>query len=342
MPVNDFAAHSEFKGVPLETAENILSRAVTPTDKDFAREAERQRQMTSFKDESGRVIRGKAFDEIFTGNNATEATRRLLRSQNEEGKKLNRIGWSPVTIVNLMPFPLEVNGVIHRRYDLKVPPAPLEPKHKDVPAYSMRTLDRLYWDSKDLGTGMDDVDNFQAVPWTPVELAEDFTREYNDIQKCGGVFFYEGANVPESTSVLREMLKKAAEARNTWCLAKVQEADLEYTNESTHKNITEIHRGAWRILHQVGIVKEEQKPGWLRAVHKSAGQTPELCPGCDKPKAGIICVNCHNVFKPLVAYKEGMIEFGHVSFQKMTDAEYEEAKKIKKEREKRFGRKEEK
>ena len=328
--------NEQFAGVPSETVSKVLANVKPPTDADFEREAQRQRELTTVRDDKGRVIaQGKAFDEMYNTANKDSATRRLLESQAKEHHKLNRIGWKPVTIINLMPFTLDVNGVIQKRYDLRVPPAPLEPLKKGSIPYARRVLDRIYWDSEDQGSDMEGVDNFKAVPWTPMEVAEDFTREYNDIQNCGGVFIYEGDHLPETSEVLKNQLKKAQEDLFRWCEKRCQEADLEFSSEASRKNITDYHRNAWKIMHRAGLVKDEEKPAWLHSIHSSVRQAPELCPGCDKPKAGAVCVNCGNVFKPLIAYRESMIEFGHVSFGKLSDDEFKEALKIKAQRDKR-------
>ena len=321
----NFEQESTFAGVPTETVSKVLADMKPPTDADFEKEAQRQRKEF-----------GKSFDEVYNTNNVTAGTRRMLENQKKEHNKMNRIGWKPVTIINLMPFTLDVNGVIQKRYDLRVPPAPAEPLKKGAIPYSRRVLDRIYWDSEDQGSDMEGVDNFKPVPWLPIEVAEDFTREYNDIQNCGGVFIYEGDHLPETSPVLMNQLKRAQEELFKWCEKKVQDADLEFASESTRKNISDVHRNAWKIMFRAGLTSEEQKPAWLHSVHSSARQAPEFCPGCDKPKAGAVCVNCGNVFKPLVAYKESMIEFGHVSFGKMNDEEFKEALKWKAHNDKRF------
>lgn len=295
-----------------------------PTDQDFDREAQRQR-----------ATMGKAFDEVFTAANGDEATKRLLKSQNEEINKMKRIGFRPVTIINLLPFKLQINGVLHSRYNTVVPPAPPEPQKKGGIPYGRRVLDRIYFDHKDLGSDMQGIDQFIAVPWLPIELAQDFDREYNEIQGTGAVFFYEGDNVPESSPVLAHQLKEAQKSLFKWCDKKCQEADLEWSNDESRKNIGETHREAWRIMFRAGVVTEDSQPPWLHAISATGRTAPELCPGCDKPKAGAVCVNCGNVFKPLIAYREGMIEFGHVSFQKMNDEEFKEAQKLQQTRAKR-------
>lgn len=308
------------------TAAEAIGRLIInpPTDQDFDNEAKRQR-----------ATMGKAFDEVFSKANGDEATNRLIKSQNEEIKKMSRIGFRPVTIINLLPFKLQINGVLHSRYNTVVPPAPSEAQRKGGIPYGRRVLDRIYFDHKDLGSDMQGVDQFIAVPWLPIELAQDFDREYNEIQGTGAVFFYEGDHMPESSPVLAHQLKVAQESLFKWCEKRCQEADLEFANDESRKNITETHRESWRILNRAGVVKDDDKPAWLHSITNNRLNPPELCPGCDKPKAGAVCVNCGNVFKPLVAYKESMIDFGHVSFGKLTDKEFKEALEIKVQRDKR-------
>lgn len=329
--------------IPAGTVVRVLDKMVPPTDDDFERERERQRRVTTVeqrnqKGEVVAVIPGKAFDEVYNPANATQATKRLIQSQNEAGKKLNRIGWNKVMVVNLMPFALMPNGVLIERYNLKVPPAPIEARKDGVPAYSFRLLDRLYWDSKDRGAGMDDVDNFEAIPWTPLEVADDFIKEYNEVQRCGGVFVYEGEQMPETSPVLRNMLQTAAEARNTWCMQRVEEANLEYASESSRKNITEVHRNAWRILFHAGLVKKEDQPLWLTAINPAAVKAhTEICKRCGTGLAGgYACKECGNIINALAAYEDGAIEWGHVSFQKMTEEEFKKATDIRNKRAKQL------
>lgn len=307
------------------TAADAIGKLIInpPTDQDFDNEAKRQR-----------ATMGKAFDEVFSKANGDEATNRLIKSQNEEIKKMSRIGFRPVTIINLLPFKLQINGVLHSRYNTVVPPAPSEAQRKGGIPYGRRVLDRIYFDHKDLGSDMQGVDQFIAVPWLPIELAQDFDREYNEIQGTGAVFFFEGDHMPESSPVLTHQLTVAQASLFKWCEKRCQEADLEFANDESRKNITETHRESWRILNRAGVVKDEDKPAWLHSITTNR-VAPELCAGCDKPKAGAVCVNCGNVFKPLIAYREGMIDFGHVSFQKMNDEEFKEALKIQETRAKR-------
>lgn len=324
MPDNNFVQGSEVSTAAADAIGKL--NIINPSDQDFDREAQRQRAANN----------GKAFDEIFSKANGDEATNRLHKSQNEEIKKMSRIGIRSITIINLLPFKLQINGVLHSRYNLVVPPAPQEPQKKGGIPYGRRVLDRIYFDHQDLGSDMQGIDQFKAVPWLPIELAQDFDREYNEIQKTGAVFFYEGDHMPETSSVLAHQLKVAQEALFKWCEKRCQEADLEFSNDESRKNIGDIpHREAWRILYRAGMVKDEDKPAWLHSINTGARVAQELCPGCDKPKAGAVCVNCGNVFKPLVAYRESMIDFGHVSFGKLTDKEFKEALEIKAQRDKR-------
>lgn len=322
MSENNYVQGSEVSTAAAEAISKLVINP--PTDQDFDREAQRQRAANN----------GRTFEEVYAKTNGDEATARLLKSQNEEIRKMSRIGFRPVTIINLLPFKLQINGVLHSRYNTVVPPAPAEPQKKGGIPYGRRVLDRIYFDHKDMGSDLQGIDNFIAVPWLPIELAQDFDREYNEIQGTGAVFFYEGDHMPEASSVLAHQLKVSQENLFKWCEKRCQEADLEFANDESRKNITETHREAWRILNRAGVVKDDEKPAWLHSISTNR-IAPELCPGCDKPKAGAVCVNCGNVFKPLVAYKESMIEFGHVSFGKLTDAEFKEAIAIKGQRDKR-------
>jgi hypothetical protein len=289
----------------------------TPSDQDFAAQAARQqRQM------------GGSYDQVFSSAAHGEAVRRLHQKRNEEQRRLARMAWGPASIVNLMPFPLNVNGVLHARLAEaggdQVPACPVGTE------YVQKIISDPQWSIRDEGAGMDNVDNYTPIPWVPMELAEDYAIEFLDRMGCGGVVIYEGVEKPK-----REALEKARLARNRWLLRKVHEAEADWADTSGRgrKNITEMHRKAAEILLHENILKHQ--PAWLLVTNTDAPAAVP-CPGCGNvtdPKA-VICKDCRYVFKPLEAYKATMIEYGHIAMDRLTVAEWNTATTLKNEREK--------
>jgi hypothetical protein len=210
-----------------------------------------------------------------------------------------------------------------------------EPGGDQVPAcrvgekYVQKVIKEPQWSIRDEGAGIDNVDNYTPIPWLPMELAEDYAVEFLDRMGCGGVVVYEGAEAPTETA-----LQKARMARNRWLLRKVHEAEADWADTSGRgrKNITEMHRKAAEILLHEQILKNQ--PAWLLVTNTDAEKV-EPCPGCGliaNPKA-VICKDCRYVYKPLEAYKATLIEYGHISMDRLTVAEWKEATALKAERE---------
>src|SRR5258708_36231723 len=75
-----------------------------PTEREFGQFAARQE----------RELGGTA-DRVFSPQNQSEAVRRLHQKRMEIQALMERVGGKPWSVVNLMPFPLNVNGVLHAR-----------------------------------------------------------------------------------------------------------------------------------------------------------------------------------------------------------------------------------
>ncbi|HLJ25310.1 MAG TPA: ribosomal protein L7/L12 [Candidatus Angelobacter sp.] len=312
-------------------SEAALRRVLNPTGDDLEREAQRQIEATTVRDERGDVvIPGRPVDQILTSKNVAASTRRLLASQNDRLREVNDAGWEPYMVINLLPFPLKLNSVIHSRYNLVVPPAPVQRKNKNIVSYGYLCIEHLCWDHEDNGTDMTGVDNYKAIPYLPKTMARGFVTEFCEIQGIGGVFMYAGTRVPEAMGPpIRHLLEEERQRRFMWCQARAQEADMLWSSEKTRMQVDNIHRDAWRILLEEGGVKLEDKPVWLTAARPSSMISAESCPVCTATRIGPMCGKCPYVFDPLKAYEESMIEWGHPSFKKMTPEQWQKARQIK-------------
>jgi len=276
---------------------------------------------------------GGTVDQVFSSQNMGEAVRRLHQRRAEEQRRLSRMVWKPASIINLMPFPLNVNGVLHGR--LAGPDGNQVPACRLGQPYEQKVITEMQWSVRDEGAGMDNIDNYTPVPSTPMELAEDYAREFLDRMGVGGVFTYEGDETPEVAG-LQKKLEEARRARNKWLLRKVHEAEADWadTTGRGRKNITELHRKAAEVLLHEKILKHQ--PAWLLAINAEGGEVPDPCPGCGEVSdhKASVCKGCRYVYKPIEAYKAALIEYGHIAMDRLTSDEWKEVNEIKADRDK--------
>jgi hypothetical protein len=297
------------------------SNMATPTDQQFDRVADKQKREM-----------GGTFDQVFSPEVYGEGVRRMQRKRANLDAMMSRIKPTPWMVINLMPFPLNVNGVLHSHLVGKggnqVPACPVGQP------YEKKIIDEVLYSIKDEGAGMDNLDNYNPEPWDPAVLAADYINEFVKRMGCGGVVIYEGAEEPEKCGKMH-LVEEARKERNQWLLRKVQEAEADWSDTSGRgrKNITELHRKAAEVLLHEKILKAQ--PAWLLATSESAGKVNEPCPGCGEvsEKDAAICKHCRYVFDPLKAYKNTMIEYGHVAMTRLSTEQWKEANQIKAERE---------
>lgn len=274
---------------------------------------------------------GGSFDQVFSPEAYGEGVRRMHRKRNNLEQLMARIKPRPWTVVNLMPFPLNVNGVLHShlmRSDGNQVPACLPGED-----FAHIVISEVLYSIKDEGAGMDNLDNYNPEPWDPAILAGDYQHEFVTRMGCGGVVIYEGDQKPDECGQ-RDAVEKARKARNQWLLRKVQEAEAEWSDSSGRgrKNITELHRKAAEVLLHDKVLKHQ--PAWLLATHE-VGKAPQPCPGCGEvaEKNAAICKHCNYVYDPLQAYKSTLIDYTHVAMTRLTTGQWKEANAIKAERE---------
>jgi len=306
-------------GATLEGFGNLAIK--TPTEQEWDAQAAKQRREM-----------GGTFDKVFSPEGYGEGVRRMHQKRNETAALMARVSPRPWSVINMMPFPLNVNGVLHSH--LAKPDGTQVPECAVGSPYVHFVIKDVQYSIKDEGAGMDNLDNYTPTAWDPSILAQDYANEFLTRMGCGGVIIYEGDEKPESTPGLRHKLAEARKERNRWLLRKVQEAEADWGDSSGRgrKNITDLHRKAAEILLHEKILK--QQPAWLLAASSEA--TPDPCPGCGEiaDRKASICKNCRYVYNPLEAYKATLIEYGHISMDRLSAEGWQEANKIKAGREK--------
>lgn len=256
----------------------------------------------------------------------------------------------PVTILNLNPFPLKINGGVF--FPDEVPACPVGKP------YAIHVIRETRWGHKDLGADASNMMQMEPVPAIPLVLAAEYIREY--VQQdggFGGVLCYVGDHDPETMkkgTLIRvpevaysdrgefyvevkerdfhETLKAVRGKRNASILQRLQSANSWYENDSQRMNVNDIHRDLARLALDENLIPE--LPRWVMQANTSAVKQPDPCPQCQAvPKSGaIICVNCQHIFDVIAAYKNTRISYGSVEFDRLTTEEWKIADKIKAER----------
>jgi hypothetical protein len=213
------------------------------------------------------------------------------------------------TVVNMNPFPLKVNGVLHD--DLVVPACP------DNLPYIRYRIGHYKTAFKDQGEA-----KFVVYGEPPLQLAYEFEREFFEM---GGVYFYPGDFPPETDVVLdtkfirpegrsfteitiREARDAAQKRQLAWCWKYFNEAQNEWNAQNGNRKIIgEWHRRAALVLLKHREIEESDKPLWMNLKREQTKMT--TCPVCDNAvrKAAVICQHCGFPFDPIKAYDLGMI-----------------------------------
>jgi hypothetical protein len=309
-----------------------IPAVVPPTDREWQAEAERIKRRTSGVAiaDNGTVtqIPGQTPDAVFNDKNAGESVKRLHQTRIEMQNMLRDMRWFPWSVVNLMPYPLNVNGVLHAR---------LAVGGNQIPActigspYVQKVIDEIMWDVKDLGAGFDNVDNFTSIPWIQKKLAEDYIHEFIEGMHWG-VLAYEGEALPDSTPGLKHKLQEAEQARNSYVLRQVQIADSIWGMPNRRMEVVNHHRDAAAMALHLKLLS--RKPEWLVANPQVMGHNTEPCPNCGEvpEKRFAQCKTCGFVYDPLRAYKMALIAYGDLAMDRMTSEEWGEANEIKAQR----------
>lgn len=291
----------------------------TPTPQDFARDfPEMAAGMTAFVKN---LVSGKetlTIDKAYGPAPITKKTKSLESLRLEQGSRelmiqMEAQGWMPAMVINLNPWPIKVNGVLHTE---------ILPACEFGEKYSAVCIGTYQQDTRDRGDG-----NWTCHAFVPMQLAQDFIEECK-ITKWGGVFYYPGRMLPDDPHMpqeLKERVQKewrAAEKKQlSWARACFNLADRAYNQPNGDKRIIgDLERKAALWLLSKGYIKEKDKPRWVDATNEEAALQVE-CPGCRKkadPQA-IACGtgNCTYVFRPYEAYINGMVLETHPSLKRL-------------------------
>jgi uncharacterized Zn finger protein (UPF0148 family) len=262
----------------------------------------------------------------------------------------------PVTILNLNPFPLKINGGVY--FPDEVPACP------PGKPYSVHVIKATRWGHKDLGCDAQNMMQMEPVPAIPVVLAAEYIREFVQQEGgFGGVLCYIGDQNPASfkrdASIrvpevaynelgefyvevyerdFHETLASVTEKRNASILRRLQSANSWYENDSQRMNVNDTHRDMARLALAEGLIPE--LPRWVLQAHQLHAKQPDPCPSCaSQPKNGAtLCANCGHVFDVVAAYKNARISYGAVEMDRLTAEEWKIVNQIKTERDKAKGR----
>lgn len=267
----------------------------------------------------------------------------------------------PATIVNLHPWPLSLSHIRLCR-GITVPACP---PGQEMAWTHVRTW-RTDWKYNENAALV-----FSAIHPIKLagEFVREFSDKDND---GGGVLIYEGDSSPAKVTQVEtynpmgrpevieqmgfeydeegnkipvpilkpifgnftELVKAARKMRNDIYFRKVQNADHDYRlpDGRGRKSITDKHRLMAEVLHAEGVIPVV--PEWNLAGRMEAGLSEHDCPSCQTPtkEGAFLCANCKHILKPLEAYRNGAIEFGHMSFELLSTDEMEEAEQIRQER----------
>jgi hypothetical protein len=261
----------------------------------------------------------------------------------------------PVTILNLNPFPLKINGGVF--FPDEVPACPAGRP------YAAHVIRETRWGHKDLGCDAQNMMQMEPVPAIPLVLAAEYIREY--VQQdggFGGVLCYVGDRDPASFRKgdairipevaynelgefyvdvherdFQQTLEAVRQKRNATILRRLQSANSWYENDSQRMNVNDTHREMARLALAEGLIPE--LPRWVMQANPLLEKQPEPCPSCmATPKSGaILCLNCHHIFDVVAAYRHARIAYGAVEMDRLTAEEWKTVNRIKAERDKAKG-----
>ena len=226
-------------------------------------------------------------------------------------QRIAMIGRQPVTVVNINPFQLMVNGPLFS--DLRVAP------NKAGQEYSALVIRDVKFD---VDQGLDR--NHTPVEFWPVQLAKEFETQYAD---KGGVFFINGdlETNPElgHTQEFKAKYRSADGQLVAYCKRLKLNADNEWNtpNRSGARNIHPPHRIAAKILFDRKLLSK--LPEWMEGDIAPEDVTDD-CRSCKSAtKKGQLLCTCGYVLDPFGAFQEGVIDEFNVSLERLTRAQVE-------------------
>jgi hypothetical protein len=257
----------------------------------------------------------------------------------------------PVVVVNFNPFPLKVNGGM--LFKDAIPACPIGQP------YVATVIKEPRWMTVDKGVGMDNIEQFDPIPYLPAQLATEYIREFVNERQTGGVLIFMGTEVPKNLDVdvlvplqqpggegknyigtqkrnLKQMWDATIAHQNTQVLKQIEQANTWYEVPETRNYLTDLHRNYARLAEFRGLLKTAEMPRWVLSHSILTEDRPEPCPACGAVplKGAAVCVNCGDyVFDRVKAFRAGVIDIEHRAMQDATDAEWKEIQKIHQHRE---------
>ena len=261
----------------------------------------------------------------------------------------------PVTILNLNPFPLKINGGVYFPDEV--------PACQAGQPYAIHVIRETRWGHRDLGCDAQNTMQMEPVPAIPLVLAAEYIREFVQQEGgFGGVLCFVGDYDPGSFKKhhkirvpevayndlgefyvevrerdFHETLTAVREKRNQSLLRRIQSANSWHENDSLRMNVNDLHRDMARLAFHEGLIPE--LPRWVLQSNNLMEKQPDPCPSCAAlPKKGaILCVNCGHIFDVIAAYKNARIAYGAVEMDRLTAEEWKIVHQIKAERDKAKG-----
>lgn len=224
---------------------------------------------------------------VSAGNEARERHRRVMEKWNH----LRKVGYEVVTIVNCLPWQIEVD-ICGKRYELRG--ADLNKKEM----FYAKTIKFPVMDMCDMGDG-----KYAPEPILPVEIAMEFERKYAtsgeseeaDRDKPGGVFFYKGSDSQPPVEMV-SLVEKAQEQMDAWMRLQFNAAnDSWFRFNKQTRFISDRMRDAADYIHKK---YGEPLPEW-RSLIRNAVKGTKACPNCaeDIKAAAQQCRFCGAVLK---------------------------------------------
>ncbi len=105
----------------------------------------------------------------------------LEQARKEAEERLTDDDRRPWCVINILPFPLNVDGVVHSQ--LRGPDGNQVAACKVGERFSHRHFDDVVWSLKDNGAGPDNIARYEPIPHTPESLA----KEYENINLAGRI-----------------------------------------------------------------------------------------------------------------------------------------------------------
>lgn len=192
----------------------------------------------------------------------------------EKWVQLHRQGWTVATVVNFHSFPLAVNLGYNGYMTI--------PARKPGELYSTFVIKKPKLDARDLGDA-----RYIPEPVMPIELAFEFTREY---EHNGGVLAYEGDRNPTP-----EEIQRALESQTVWFWREYNIGRDIWSSRRRHDLISERQRDAARALFERGLI---EKPEWMDKRSDKESRQDFECHACGTllRNGAKFCKDCHFVY----------------------------------------------